>query len=63
LLNLLHVLGRLVALEPAQASLLEAVLAGPLIAAATLLADAPGTAPARPRGRPGTARQMSLLDE
>jgi hypothetical protein len=36
LLNLLHVLGRLVALEPAQAALLEQVCAGPLLTAAAL---------------------------
>jgi len=39
LLNLLHVLGRLVALEPAQAALLEDVCGGPLLSA-TALADA-----------------------
>ena len=31
LLNLLHVLGRVIALEPAQAGVLEAICAGPLI--------------------------------
>ena len=36
LLNLLHVLGRLVALEPAQAALLDEVCAGPLLTAAAL---------------------------
>ncbi len=36
LLDLLHVLGRLVALEPAQAALLDAICEGPLIPAAAL---------------------------
>jgi hypothetical protein len=40
LMNLLHVLGRLVALEPAQAELLERVLDHPLIAVEDLAADA-----------------------
>jgi hypothetical protein len=34
LLNLLNVLGRLVALEPRQADLLERIVAGPLVAVA-----------------------------
>lgn len=38
LLNLLHVLGRLVALEPAQAALLDEVCSGPLLTAADLSA-------------------------
>jgi hypothetical protein len=37
LINLLHVLGRLVALEPAQADLLTRICAGPLIPTETLL--------------------------
>ena len=36
LLDLLHVLGRLIALEPAQADLLGRIGAGPLLNAATL---------------------------
>jgi hypothetical protein len=39
LLDLIHVLGRLVRLEPAQADLLERVCAGPLISAEILAAD------------------------
>jgi hypothetical protein len=39
LMNLLHVLGRLVALEPAQAALLERLCAGPLITADRLAAE------------------------
>ncbi len=38
LLNLLHVLGRVIALEPAQAGVLEAICAGPLISLAALRA-------------------------
>lgn len=45
LLNVLHVLGALVELEPAQAQLLERVCAGPLLAA-TDLASALGVPPA-----------------
>lgn len=46
LLNLLHVLGRLVALEPAQATLLDEICAAPLLTEASLtgagaLASAP----------------------
>lgn len=40
LLNVLHVLGRLVALEPAQADLLDRVCAGPTITAEALHAPA-----------------------
>jgi hypothetical protein len=35
LLNLLHVIGRLVALEPRQADLLDRIVAGPLVAVAS----------------------------
>lgn len=45
LLNLLHVLGRLVALEPAQAALLDRICAGPLLGA-DALAQILGTAEA-----------------
>ena len=44
LLNLLNVLGRLVALEPLQADLLERICAGPLIAFAAGGTEKPGTA-------------------
>ena len=37
LLNVLHVIGRLVALEPAQADLLDRICSGPLISSAELL--------------------------
>ncbi|TVQ30837.1 MAG: hypothetical protein EA356_14685 [Geminicoccaceae bacterium] len=52
-MNLLHVLGRLTALESAQAALLDEVCAGPLLKASTL-ADAgalamPGKGEAVPR--------------
>ena len=39
LLNVLHVLGRLVLLEPCQADLLERICAGPTIDAAALQAE------------------------
>ena len=45
LINLLNVLGRLVALEPAQADLLGRICAGPLIDAAAVAAARP---PAQP---------------
>jgi type ISP restriction-modification system protein len=65
LLNVLHVLGRLVALEPAQARLLDRICAGPTIAADDL------RQPVDPRragglkrgtGKPRNSRQMKLLD-
>ena len=47
LLNLLHVLGRVIALEPAQAGVLDAICAGPLISLEALraagLVEAPGS--------------------
>src|SRR5271166_4743183 len=44
LLNLLNVLGRLVALEPKQADLLDRIVAGPLVALApAATSDEPGT--------------------
>jgi hypothetical protein len=45
LMNLLHVLGRLVALEPAQAELLERICAGPLLTAEALEAAGALSAP------------------
>ena len=50
LLNVLHVLGRLVTLEPKQADLLERVCAGQIIASADLKAALSGP----PRGFCGT---------
>lgn len=62
LMNLLHVLGRLVALEPVQAALLDAVCAGPLIDAATLEAAAALAAPPAVDGaRRGRARRATAL--
>jgi Type ISP C-terminal specificity domain len=46
LLNLLNVLGRLVALEPRQAALLDRIVAGPLVAAAS--GKEPGTTANKP---------------
>ena len=65
LLDLLHVLGRLIDLEPAQAALLDRICLGPLVRAADVAAAAPATpAPAAPRGRTRRrdAAQTSLLD-
>lgn len=47
LLNLLNVLGRLVALEPKQAELLENICAGPLISEAELEAARAFEVPAK----------------
>lgn len=63
LLNLLHVLGRLVALEQQQADLMHEICAGPLLDAATLeaagaLASEPTTAP---RTGPASAAQGDLF--
>ena len=52
LLNLLHVLGRLVALEPAQAALLSEVCAGPPLPAHELAASGALATPPTPTGRP-----------
>ena len=46
LLNLLHVLGRVIALEPAQAGVLDAICAGPLISLTALRAAGLAEAPA-----------------
>lgn len=65
LLNVLHVLGRLIALEPAQSDLLEKVCAGPTIAAEELRASgalAPPPGPARKPKRASHPDQPSLLD-
>ena len=63
LMNVIHVLGRLVALEPRQADLLNRICDGPLVSADDLCAngafDASGT---KHRSR-ADERQGSLLDE
>ena len=48
LLNLLNVLGRLVALEPRQADLLDRIVAGPLVAVAADGAQQSGTTDGKP---------------
>jgi hypothetical protein len=64
LLNVLNVLGRLVALEPAQADLLDRICAGTTIPDSELkvaMAAAPGTAAVRKSARQRTSKQMELL--
>jgi hypothetical protein len=65
LLNVLNVLGRLIALESAQTNLLARICAGPLLTAdelcAAIGAVEPGTAAKRNSGRVGDSRQMKLL--
>jgi hypothetical protein len=61
LINLLHVLGRLVALEPRQADLLARVCAGPLVDRATVEAALAGAADAGPeRGGDGAQTRLDL---
>jgi hypothetical protein len=60
LLNLLHVLGRLVALEPRQAELLDAICAGPLFDAPGL--DAAGALAAAPSGDGGPRDEAAIGD-
>lgn len=63
LLNLLHVLGRLVALEPAQAALLDEVCAGPLLTEASLAgAGALASAPVVKGKKAKAAAQPGLFD-
>ncbi len=67
LLNLLHVLGRLVLLEPVQAELLEQICEGPLlpqnaIRMATMVSQVP-SGPKRKGGKTPNKRQMKLLGE
>lgn len=65
LINLLHVLGRLIELEPQQAALLERICAGPTITVDTLRANgALHTPDARPRKTAvaDESEQMQLLD-
>jgi Type ISP C-terminal specificity domain/N-6 DNA Methylase len=64
LLNVLHVLGRLVTLQPAQADLLQRICAGPLLSDRVLreagALDAPADSAGRRRARDD--RQAELLD-
>ena len=63
LLNLLHVLGRLVALETAQATLLAEVCAAPLLTEATLTAaGALASAPVAKGKKVAAANQAGLFD-
>ncbi|WP_149140680.1 type ISP restriction/modification enzyme [Gemmobacter caeruleus] len=63
LLNLLHVLGRLVALEPAQATLLGEICAGPLLTEASLAgAGALASAPVVKGKKAKAAAQPGLFD-
>lgn len=63
LLNLLHVLGRLVALEPAQAALLDEICAGPLLTEASLTgAGALASAPVVKGKKAKAAAQPGLFD-
>lgn len=63
LLNLLHVLGRLVALEPAQATLLDAICAAPLLTEASLTgAGALASAPVVKGKKAKAAAQPGLFD-
>lgn len=61
LLNLIHVLGRLVALEPRQADLLSRLCDGPLLSAAQLRAEGAFDAPGSGRGAGADDRQGDLL--
>lgn len=63
LLNLLHVLGRLIALEPAQTQLLDEICAAPLLTEATLsAAGALATVPAQKGKKIKAQSQPSLFD-
>ena len=65
LINLLHVLGRLVELEPTQANLLERVCSGPTLSAAELRTAGAFTGPATPtlsRKSKTVPGQNSMLD-
>ena len=61
LLNVLHVLGRLVALEPRQADLLTRICNGPLISAEALRTTGAFDVTRRGKGGTADARQDSLL--
>jgi hypothetical protein len=60
LLNVLNVLGLLVALEPAQAALLEKICSGPTFTAEDLRAAGHLGCPRRRAGKPGDLRQMTF---
>ena len=63
LLNLLHVLGRLVTLEPAQATLLDEICAAPLLTEASLTgAGALASAPVVKGKKAKAAAQPGLFD-
>ena len=63
LMNVLHVLGRLVALEPRQADLLNRICDGPLTSADDLRARGAFDASTKVRRRRTDERQQPLLDE
>ena len=63
LLNVLHVLGRLVALEPRQAALLRRICDGRLMSADVLRANGAFDATATVRHHPEDERQGTLLTE
>ena len=63
LMNVLHVLGRLVALEPRQAALLSRICDGRLMSADVLRANGAFKATATVRHNPEDERQRSLLQE
>ena len=62
LMNVLHVLGRLVALEPRQANLLSRICDGPLMSADDLCASGAFDASGTVRREHADERQRSLLD-
>lgn len=61
LLNLLHVLGRLIALEPRQDDLLERIVTGELIDAQHLAEEGALQGPAKLTDEPGESAQAKLL--
>ena len=63
LMNVLHVLGRLVALEPRQADLLSRICDGPLMNADDLRASGAFDASGTVRRRAADGRQWNLLDD
>ena len=66
LINLLHILGRLITLEPSQARLLEQICSAPTIAADELRSAGSFEKPTSPKRSTSSAdesMQMSLIDE
>ena len=63
LMNVLHILGRLVALEPQQADLLGRICDGPLLSADDLWASGAFDATITGRGSGTNERQSNLLDD